>query len=153
MNVSWQKYEAPELPETFWAYLAGLLDGDGCFGIYNMGPRIGISNTHRETLDWVLKTLGIGRISEMKSNTQFRRTTQCFQWDCGAVGVRTILPRIAPYLKVKKEAPSILEEYVNGINPDNISKVPLEESTRRKLLRERLHELNRPTSRGNQEAR
>ncbi len=53
-----------------WIYLAGLVDGEGCFGIYyahpaesrHPYPKLYVVNTNKDVLDWIvsfLKSVGV----------------------------------------------------------------------------------------------
>jgi len=126
----------PELPETFWAYLAGLVDGEGSMSVYANGPRLSISNTHLPTLEWVRDSLSYGRVWQLQQSEM--ATRPCYQWDCGARVMRALLPKILPYLRIKQERAEALLEYMDEINYNNTKGLPEEMKVRRAVLRESL---------------
>jgi len=64
-----------KIPETFWAYLAGLVDGEGCVQLkkrfrkidrkrgYTIARQFTIANMHYRTLEWIRQTCNYGIIS------------------------------------------------------------------------------------------
>lgn len=139
-------FPLPKVPDTFWAYFAGLFDGEGSLGMYSNGPRLSISNTHRGVLDEVNEVLGFGRVWAVQ-NVAPDRHLQCFQYDCGARGMRLLLPRLQPFLRVKAERATLFLEYLGSIDPDNIKPVGPGELTRRAEIRESLR-IRRSNDRG-----
>jgi hypothetical protein len=64
-----------DIPETFWAYLAGLIDGEGCVQLkkrfrkidkkrgYTIARQFTISNMHFRTIEWIRQTCQFGIIN------------------------------------------------------------------------------------------
>jgi len=104
-----------DIPETFWAYLAGFIDGEGSLGVYQSGPRICVSNTHLEVLEWFIRVSGSGVIGKRTGSSQFTATKQCYQLHWQANGCRQILPKIIPFMHEKKERAELLLEYLDSV--------------------------------------
>lgn len=104
-----------ELSQVVAAYLAGIVDGEGCIALYmpkrktvkSQGgftflPQIQIANTDREWLEH------IGKIAEVKYDIQ-SKSIASKKWKANSYtlrfppeSVRILLPQIYPYLFVKK---------------------------------------------------
>lgn len=121
--------------EANWAYLAGILDGEGSFGVYSAGTRLTISNTCLPLIEWCAAFVGEGYINKVQSAGAKR---QCYQWNCGAVVIRRILPRMIPYMIVKHRKAVLFMEYLNGITPNSAAKLTDEEIARRARLIEEM---------------
>lgn len=91
--------------ETDKAYLAGLIDGEGCVGVYvsekrSYRPRLSITNTNKEVLDWVAETFG-GYVTT-RSNGNGCKTVH--RWNAhGATLPAQICAAVLPYLKIKSD--------------------------------------------------
>ncbi len=94
--------------ETFWAYFAGFLDADGCI-ILKQGkyPGLAIANTNLEVLQWFQDTIGYGHI-----NTQDKSNKPTHQYKLASNGMRVVLPKVIPYLKVKKKKAELMVAYM-----------------------------------------
>lgn len=94
-----------ELPDTFWAWLAGFLDGDGCIGLYGNGqrrlyPLVSISQKLRPVLDYIVKSLGVGSVSQREK----RATGQVYYGiTFGSAAAREICLRTLPFLVVPEK--------------------------------------------------
>lgn len=110
------------MKEKTKAYMAGLLDAEGCLyigrkektnGIVNYGYGLVITNTYRPLMKWLLDTWG-GRFKQRAIKTGYR-----YDWSTtGAKHTLQVLNAINPYLVVKSEQAKLLEEYLNleGVN-------------------------------------
>lgn len=103
----------PWSPETELAYLAGLIDGEGCLGVYMSRDeggsrqkrgrtvyraRLTITNTHREVLDWVASRFG-GGVSKKGAPAGCKCV---YRWEMrGSGNVQRLITRVRPYLIVK----------------------------------------------------
>ena len=96
--------------ETEWAYLAGLIDGEGCIRIErNKGkqlqgtPTVALTNSNPLMLLWVLLRFG-GHLYKKKSKS-------C--WDIYWLGKATIplLEGMLPYLTAKKGQAELVLDY------------------------------------------
>lgn len=96
-----------------YAYIAGLLDGEGCFYAETRKyvislPSVYISNTNKRVLEWVQEVLGYGRLENHSPNNPKYR--QGYRLIFGANNLRKLLPKIIPYLKIKRLQAIFLKE-------------------------------------------
>ena len=110
--------------ETDWAYMAGIMDADGCFMItkhnrnknskWNLSPTylpcLKISMAEKEAIDFITSALKIGsykldraRIREYKDGKRFGGKPMYDWFMRNKKQIIPVLERIIPYLKVKKE--------------------------------------------------
>lgn len=108
--------QAGECADVFWAYLAGFVDGEGSISMCQNGPRFIVTNTYLPVLEYIKENLGVGYISEVGKNSP-NRTRQCYHFNVGANGMRTILPKLVPYLQEKKELAIRMIAYMNTTTP------------------------------------
>ena len=115
-----------------WEYLAGIIDGEGSFGVYSAGTRLSVTNTHLPLLEWIMEFTQTGRVWQVKANALTKRP--CYQWDCAARAIRVILPNIIPFMLVKRKKAELFIEYLSGITPNSCAPVTIEEQARRDRL-------------------
>ena len=85
--------------DTDWAYLAAYVDGEGCVTINKQGScQLEIASVNPHVLDWIAKIFG-GTVGVV--NTQARRSV--FRWRLYGPDLRTLIPHITPYSKVKRD--------------------------------------------------
>jgi intein/homing endonuclease len=106
------------------AYLAGLIDGEGTIGLTrrHRGEErqlvISISNTELGLLEYVLKTIGAGRITTKRTykNTHSRS----FTFAIDNRQALALLEQVSPYLRTYKSARAqlVLDHYVK-LTPRN----------------------------------
>ncbi len=92
------------------AYLAGILDGEGCLSVYTrekkyITPTVQISNTKRALLRWIQRRLG-GSIYAYAPRVGNRK--QCYLWSCAGEKARNIVREARPYLVIKKKQADVL---------------------------------------------
>ncbi len=90
-------------PDTFWAWLAGFIDGDGTVGIYRdsqgyIVPKIVISQKDRGILDGIVTAVGTGSVHVIPNSWG-----GAHQLAFGSGASKRIARQIAPYLKVPKK--------------------------------------------------
>jgi hypothetical protein len=106
------------MTKTELAYLAGIVDGEGCFTIeinppttYRKGTlytcRLTITNTDKRLLDWLLDKVG-GTVFARKI---INGRKPCFSWRIYANGIDIIVPKIIPYLICKKEEALVIMKF------------------------------------------
>ncbi len=106
-----------EQPDTFWAYLAGYVDGEGSITLCMNGPRFIVTNTHKPTLEHISASIGFGTIQENTARGNIeRRTRPCYTLNVGANGMRSLLPRLIPFLIEKKERAERMMDYLNAMS-------------------------------------
>jgi hypothetical protein len=102
--------------ETDLAYLAGFIDGEGCFfiGIFdtksaagniarNYHTYIKICNTNREVMEWIAKKFSGTNYQQWKSTDRAKKhDKEIHNIQFTGENLNNIMPRILPYLIVKK---------------------------------------------------
>jgi hypothetical protein len=97
--------------ETDKAYLAGIIDGEGCICFHKTHkndvirnssycPRVRITNTNKPLLDWVMVTVGLGNVRRMKMYPS--NNIPGYEWYINGKRCAGLLIELLPYLKVKK---------------------------------------------------
>src|SRR5206468_3833176 len=91
------------------AYLAGILDGEGCLGVGKrlkyITPTVQISNTGMALLSWVQMHFG-GSIYAYKPRGDNRR--QCYLYSCAGQKALKIIKAARPYLILKSGQADLL---------------------------------------------
>lgn len=147
-----------ELMETQKAYLAGLIDGEGCISI-TIEPKANkgwgrfsckayICNTNRELLEEVENMTGIGKVSPGGKSYETRRLNPQWKpvyiWAIYAKMMRLFLPLITPFLIAKREQAKLASEFLTLTKGQGYgSNLTLEQKQRREEIAARMKELNR----------
>lgn len=100
--------------ERWLAYLAGYLDGEGCFR-WHSGPQIEIENTFPHTLIEVRKTFGGGVRKVRRTQASNHRTA--WKWYVRGDNAVDTLEMVMPFLIEKKRQAELLlmiGDYPNG---------------------------------------
>jgi len=101
------------LTETQKAYLAGLLDGEGCVGIqkkrssskrheYDFDTRVIITNSNYSAICWIKEVTGLGCAYQYKRSSNIKWNV-VHRWVVVSRNAREFLNAIYPYLIIKKE--------------------------------------------------
>lgn len=140
-----------KLSETQKAYLAGLIDGEGCFGIAHIGksntyvPKIGIQMTDETVIMWVRDITNSSCRSSMRFDKESNKNWRT-QYLVRFSGKRAILlsKLLLPYLITKKKQAELLVEFEETyIHDDNGVAIPLNVE-HREYLKQTIMRLNRP---------
>ena len=134
--------------ETFWAWFAGFIDGDGHLTLakhknkrYHLGyqwvPKLYITNIDSHVMEIISLNIGIGHIAFLGKNNEYR------QYRLESKQVRDILPKIIPYLKIKKQEAIILLQATNIINdtPYKGCRISQEKDTKLREISEAMLEI------------
>jgi hypothetical protein len=96
-----------------WAYLAGIIDGEGCIGIYHhrrqdtWQPRIVVAMSTKEPVVWIGDTFG-GKVRRGSRGT--------WVWGVYSVTyVEAILSGCLPYLRTKRRKAREVIRYCEGV--------------------------------------
>lgn len=111
-----KEYDLSKVTATDLAYLAGFIDGEGCFFIgnfptvskctgnkyFNYHCILKISNNSTDTLEWINKTFG-GRTTLHNKKTK-DKTRNFITYDCYFTGncLTDLTQLLLPYLKIKR---------------------------------------------------
>jgi len=114
----WEQPRNLNLSETEKAYLAGLIDGEGSihFGLNTSEtviPRISISSSNTEVLEWCRNKIGKGYISTLSAHSfegKFHKETHQFIIQAKPT-VLPFLEAILPYLIIKKKQAELVVEW------------------------------------------
>lgn len=87
------------------AYLAGWLDGEGCF-LYGTTPRVSASNTYPPVLVRLSEVFG-GAVSKTKPSRYTAHRT-CWQWSVTGPNALRLVEALLPYLREKRDQASLL---------------------------------------------
>lgn len=110
------------LSETQKAYLAGLIDGEGCLSItkkrdtkgmrygYCFRPVLHVANTHPGVLQEVQKWTGLGRVRRFDEARLNRKAR--YQWMVWSNQAAQIVSAVAPYLIIKKKKAPVFLRFV-----------------------------------------
>lgn len=107
---------------TDLAYLAGLIDGEGCITLsttsrtsrvlkrksYNYNPILGIGMTQRDSIDWVNEKFVGGHLTYRKRSKHNRFKGRVWYLSYSGTNAIRILEIIYPYLKLKHPQATIV---------------------------------------------
>ena len=137
-------------------YFAGYIDGDGCFycgrvkqGRYGCGLqfhiKLAVDSCEKISTDWMRETFG-GNIRAVQRPSKDRiYERDVFTWVATGELLDYILPKIEPYLKVKKQHCQIMIElrktfnFTNQRLPQNIIDKRLELIDKMRFLNSKSH--------------
>jgi hypothetical protein len=125
--------------DHFWSWLAGFIDGEGTIGFWlqkqyrkcgrekhrmyeRYMPVITISNTSKETLDFIAKRIG-GTVRKGAVKNKPEKWKQNYLYLITANGCRKIIPKIMPFLQIKNRQARLIIEYLSLTNDKNVTKV------------------------------
>lgn len=106
------------MKEIRFAYVAGLLDADGCLGIsrslrkdgyVSYDPTIRVRSTHLLTVKWLVKTFG-GTFSKTSWDNDCWKDYYTWKFSSD-VHARRFLVKVSKYLWLKKKQANLLEKY------------------------------------------
>lgn len=132
-----------EIPETAWAYFAGLLDGEGyLYPLMHRNPyfirttkkgygrefRCLIYNGSKDLLETVRANIGMGHIvTHKKESKKEKNRIDTYSLRFYQGNLRIILPKIIPYLILKKALAEIVLEMLHVVT--NIRDLQVREIT------------------------
>ena len=123
-----------KLSDTQWAYLAGIMDGEGSFSIARGGRKpsyghpngytnwqlkISIGNTNESLHDYLLENVGGAKYMGHRSKTDKQK--HGYNWQLhGKENMKEFITGVLPYLVLKKEQALVALESIaiEGKNPE-----------------------------------
>ncbi len=116
--------------ETLYAYIAGLIDGEGCISIRRCKqgkfiyykPMIEVGMTDRQPIELLEKTFGNSAWYEVIPTG--KRKLICHKWRVTGSNCVPVLNPILPYLIVKRKQALIVIEFIKRIFPKGIHFTP-----------------------------
>ena len=116
------------MKDTELAYLAGIIDGEGCFfiGLFrteatknrmNYHTYIKISNNEKSLIDWVHKKAGATNIQQDRLTRKSGANRACYSSQITGATLDALLPKIFPYLIIKRRQCEIMLRMRNTFTP------------------------------------
>lgn len=113
-----------KLTETEKAYLAGLIDGEGCFNIdkkksvhtkreHDFTGRVLIVNSNLDMMSWVLRTVGEGGIYVYKK-AYSNKWKPVHRWVICGNKAQDFVKQIYPYLQAKTKQAELFLSFPSG---------------------------------------
>lgn len=111
---------------TIASYMAGLMDGEGYFNISRTirkpscgyVPRIGIANTDRRLIDWIVENFGGKVVIRRPGKFPAQWGTRVrYEWYLTGQHAISVCNLVIPYLVIKKERAEILIELQKLLSP------------------------------------
>lgn len=142
------------LSETDIAYIAGLIDGEGClslprFAAGRLYPTIQVIMTHHGVVKWLAESLGT-KVNVLNRHLKNPKHKPSFEVRIMGKRADLLCHRMLPYLHVKKQQAEILIECYKtylpgGFAPDTGIRytLPPEVQSQREAMKERITILNR----------
>lgn len=106
------------LPETTWAWVAGLIDGEGSIMLTNhptprpnisrTRPIVSISNCDLRLMEALQERTGCGRIYKHRRQPKENQKRDAYTWRLTALEQREVLPHVLPWLVSKREQAELL---------------------------------------------
>lgn len=109
------KFRRSNLSPEEWAYLAGIIDGEGTICMYRLGlkykcytVRVHFSNTNPVLIKWVSDRLG-GYIKLDNNSSRHENWKDAYTWSIThRVNIVWFLEHVLPYLVIKKQQAQIV---------------------------------------------
>ncbi len=133
------------------AYIAGILDGEGCISLskhhcydknrnttYHL--RVRITNTFPGIMDWIALKVGYGNIHKKKKYPEANR--ESWEWSLSGRRAIAFLNQLYPYLKIKRLQAKVAFKFGKTISYPGQSKLDDKVLVFRKELRQRMSKLN-----------
>jgi len=113
--------------ESKWVYLAGIIDTEGSIGLSRVKghrkwcgrfyvPYVLIMNTNKEFIDFLVTNYGGGYHAKARQNGWGRK--EIWGWKVRANLMREILPKVKPYLIIKKRQADFVLQALDIISED-----------------------------------
>ena len=143
------KEQVTDKATEYYSYLAGLIDGDGCFTLtknwgekvrFHWDMRLQIASVNKKFLEGLKEKINLGTIQVYRKPQGNRRSL--YAWVFSHNAMCELIPKILCYLKLKRERAKILlialnlvKEHGHGSKRFNDDKI--------EILYKKLKELNK----------
>ena len=135
------------------AYLAGLIDGEGCIYIghtkqgkygngYQWHSMLKITSCDEELIIWLENTFGGSKDSRYRWTSKKAFTRPVYNWQATGPMLDYILPLVMPYLIIKKKQCDVMMRFRRTCQNIGSKRLPEHINTRRQLLLIELRQLN-----------
>jgi hypothetical protein len=108
-------------------YIAGIIDGEGCIGIYRSSDRdrtfflqITIVNTNVTVLEWLKNKFGCGYLAPQSTSKKRFKNKQSYSLEVSRMKAYQILLRVLPHLIIKRAQADLgvkFKAWQNGRKP------------------------------------
>lgn len=149
-------YVPKQYSPTDLAYMAGIIDGEGCFWIGIIPKKQGdgyvsdhyrgllkVTNNDPKLIDWIINTFEGTHSARMRYQPKGKFEREVHEWVATGDRLRDLCEVLLPYLILKKEHCRIMIEfrktYANRLGNNQVS---LENLTRRRELYTEIRQLN-----------
>lgn len=116
------------MTDTELAYLAGIIDGEGCFfiglfktkatkNLLNYHTYIKISNNEKSLIDWIHEKAGATNIQQERTTRKSLENRSCYSSQITGATLDALLPRILPYLVIKRRQCEIMMRMRSTFTP------------------------------------
>jgi hypothetical protein len=127
------------------AYIAGLVDGEGCLTISKksgdrFNAHVSITNTNRKMLEWVFDKVKLGIIYSQPGTVKSKVT---FRYELRVKEIEAFLKMILPYLICKREQADLLLEYLGCRHTSGHGPKPTDLRIQHELICEEIQALNK----------
>ena len=106
------------MKSAYSAYMAGLMDTDGTFGIYGLRAsdghlnyicRVSLTNVNKSLMDWIVDTFG----GTYSIQLDYGKHRLAYSWRTQNAGhTKKFIESILPYLMIKRDEAKIVLEYI-----------------------------------------
>jgi len=115
------QYKRQHYHEYQIAYLAGIMDGEGCFfiGNFSCNPKTGtpyyqttlsVSNTDEKLIDWLMQTFGGLKGQYTRKQLPKSSRKHVFRWQASGERLKHLCELMLPYLVCKKDEAELMLE-------------------------------------------
>lgn len=99
------------LTDTAKAYIAGIIDGEGCIAITRSGThyniRVVIKTTSEPLAKWLIESTGLGQRIQYRKDKRKTERLPCFEWRVFSNQALSLLAAVYPYVVVKRQQAEI----------------------------------------------
>lgn len=112
-------FDHPIIKKLSYKYLAGIIDGDGWFSMFNASRKgesiynnysVGIQQRYKPMIEYMTQ-FGGSNVHQCKIYN-YKSHVQTWSWQCTTIEILPFLKKIYPYLIEKKEKCGILINYI-----------------------------------------
>ncbi len=128
MNNNTSKFVIKMDDKEKFAYMAGLIDGEGTITFVKRGSkypgkfiiRVIVTGTSKELFDWILKefggTIDVTKVEDIKK--ELKSTQDIYYWYITTRKAVSLLRECYPFLVIKKKQADLIFEYAQTIQKD-----------------------------------
>lgn len=135
------------------AYLAGIIDGEGCFflgyvkqGKYGSGfqwhSMLKVTSCDEELIIWLENTFGGSKDSRYRWTSKQKFTRPVYNWQATGAMLDYLLPIVEPYLIIKAKQCDVMKRYRQTSKNIGSKRLPPEINEQRIVLLSEMRNLN-----------